>query len=50
MTFDVFEAARIKIESRLTALMYGLRTLKKVVEELLYPESSGVTRFVRINS
>nr|XP_042900607.1 uncharacterized protein LOC107453111 [Parasteatoda tepidariorum] len=46
MTRDVFESARIKIEERLTALMYGLKTLKQVVEELLYPDSGGVTRCI----
>lgn len=46
LTQDNFNAAETKIQSRLTALMIGLRKLKEVVEQLLYPESGGVTRCV----
>ncbi|XP_035233220.1 uncharacterized protein LOC118205050, partial [Stegodyphus dumicola] len=46
MSRDIFEAAMVKVEARLTALMYGLKELKKIVHKLLYPESSGVTRCI----
>ncbi|GBN24341.1 hypothetical protein AVEN_33185-2 [Araneus ventricosus] len=44
MSRDVFDEAVLKINSRLSALMYGLKRIKKVVEDLLYPDASGVTR------
>ncbi|GFS92804.1 uncharacterized protein NPIL_207752 [Nephila pilipes] len=46
MTRDIFDEAVVKIHSRITALMYGLKKIKKVVEDLLYPDSSGVTRCI----
>ncbi|GFV17155.1 uncharacterized protein TNCV_3633181 [Trichonephila clavipes] len=46
MSRDIFDEAVARIQGRLTALMFGLRTLKNVVEALLYPESSGVTRCI----
>ncbi|CAL1285056.1 unnamed protein product [Larinioides sclopetarius] len=44
MSRDIFDEAVLKINSRLSALMYGLKRIKKVVEDLLYPDASGVTR------
>ncbi|GFQ75456.1 uncharacterized protein TNCT_499101 [Trichonephila clavata] len=46
MSRDVFDKAVDRIQERLTALMSGLGTLKNVVEALLYPDSSGVTRCI----
>ncbi|XP_055943473.1 translation initiation factor IF-2-like [Argiope bruennichi] len=43
MSRDIFDEAVLKINSRLTALLYGLKKIKKVVENLLYPDASGVT-------
>ncbi|KAF8764020.1 hypothetical protein HNY73_022143 [Argiope bruennichi] len=47
MSRDIFDEAVLKINSRLTALLYGLKKIKKVVENLLYPDASGVTSFLR---
>ncbi|GIY65920.1 uncharacterized protein CEXT_803241 [Caerostris extrusa] len=44
MSRDVFDEAIVHVNSRLTALMYGLKKVKKVIENLLYPDASGVTR------
>ncbi|KAG8200835.1 hypothetical protein JTE90_006413 [Oedothorax gibbosus] len=46
MSRDVFDSAVSKIESRIVAIMHALKTLKEVVEQLLYPDSSGVTRCI----
>ncbi|GIY35414.1 hypothetical protein CDAR_189181 [Caerostris darwini] len=46
MSRDVFDEAIVHVNSRLTALMYGLKKMRKVIENLLYPDASGVTRCI----